>query len=90
MGSLLGLLNAENISIEASPVSANHLAQLLRLIEKDVISGKIAKTVFEEMAISGKSPKQIVEEKGLVQLTDISAIEKIVLNVLDRCPQGVQ
>ncbi|MBN1930827.1 MAG: Asp-tRNA(Asn)/Glu-tRNA(Gln) amidotransferase subunit GatB [Desulfobacterales bacterium] len=90
MGSLLGLLNAENISIEASPISAHHFAQLLELIDKDIISGKIAKTVFEEMAKSGKSPKQIVEEKGLIQLTDKCAIEKIVLNILDQCPQEVE
>ena len=90
MGSLLGLLNAEGKSITASPISAQNLSRLLKLIEDGVISGKIAKTVFEEMAKSGKTPQTIVEEKGLVQVTDESAIEAIVLKVLERCAREVE
>jgi aspartyl-tRNA(Asn)/glutamyl-tRNA(Gln) amidotransferase subunit B len=89
-GPLLGLLNAEGKSIEESPVSSRHLAKLLKLIDEGVISGKIAKTVFEEMANSGKPPERIVEEKGLVQVTDTSAIEAAVLNVLSRFPKEVE
>jgi len=90
MGSLLGLLNAEGKSITASPISAQNLSRLLKLIEDGVISGKIAKTVFEEMAKSGTPPQTIVEEKGLVQVTDESAIEAIVLKVLERCSREVE
>lgn len=86
MGSLLGLLNAEGKTIEASPISARNLAGLVQLISEDVISGKIAKTVFDEMAKTGKPPKEIVEEKGLVQVTDVSAIEKVVLEVIGENP----
>ena len=82
MGSLLGLLNVQGITIDKSPISAADLAQLLEMIEGGVISGKIAKTVFEEMAASGKPAKQIVEEKGLVQITDTSEIESVIDNVL--------
>lgn len=82
MGSLLGLLNTEGKTIEQSPISAKDLADLLSLINDDVISGKIAKTVFEEMAKTGKPPKIIVEEKGLVQVTDVSAIEEVVSEVI--------
>jgi aspartyl-tRNA(Asn)/glutamyl-tRNA(Gln) amidotransferase subunit B len=89
MGSLMGLLNAEGKSIDESPVSAPDLARLLGLIEDGVISGKIAKTVFDEMAQTGQSPEKIVEDKGLVQVTDASAIENVVSDVLARCSKEV-
>ena len=82
MGSLMGLLNAEGKTIEQSPISSQSLAQLLGLIKEGVISGKIAKVVFEDMAKTGKAPDKIVKKKGLVQVTDISAIEEIILKVL--------
>lgn len=82
MGSLLGLLNARGKSIDQSPIAARDLAGLIELMDQGVISGKIAKTVFEDMAASGKPPRQIVEEKGLVQISDSAAIEEIVAKVL--------
>jgi aspartyl-tRNA(Asn)/glutamyl-tRNA(Gln) amidotransferase subunit B len=82
MGSILATLKAENKTIEESPVSPERLAKLLRLMESGVISGKIAKTVFEEMVSSGKPPEMIVEEKGLVQVTDTEAIAEVVKQVL--------
>ncbi len=90
MGTLLGLLNAEGKTVKQSPVSAVNLAGLLKLIDEGIISGKIAKTVFEEMAKSGKSPKEIVKEKGLVQVTDVSSIESVVSQVLARCSDEVE
>ncbi len=78
MGSLLGLLNAESKT------------NLLKLIDEGVISGKIAKTVFDDMAKTGKPPKQIVEEKGLVQVTDTGAIEEVVLNIIAKNPKQVE
>jgi aspartyl-tRNA(Asn)/glutamyl-tRNA(Gln) amidotransferase subunit B len=89
MGSLLGLLNAQGITIDKSPISAGNLAQLLEMIESGMISGKIAKIVFEEMAATGKPPRRIVEEKGLVQITDTSEIELIIGNVLSGNPNEV-
>lgn len=86
MGALGALLNSEGKTIDASPVSAKHLAQLLGLIDEGVISGKIAKTVFEEMAKTGNSPKDIVREKGLVQVRDEGAIEAVVDKVIARNP----
>ena len=88
-GSLLGLLNARGMTIDASPISPGHLSQLLKLIDQKVISGKIAKTVFEEMGQTGRPPKDIVEEKGLVQVTDESAITSVVQTVLQRCSKEV-
>jgi aspartyl-tRNA(Asn)/glutamyl-tRNA(Gln) amidotransferase subunit B len=83
-------LNSQGKSISESPVSAKNLAKLVMLVDEGVISGKIAKTVFEDMAQTGKSPAQIVEEKGLVQITDVSSIEEIVLKVLTENPVEVE
>jgi aspartyl-tRNA(Asn)/glutamyl-tRNA(Gln) amidotransferase subunit B len=90
MGSLLGLLNAQEKTIEESPVSAADLALLLELVEEGVISGKIAKTVFDQMAQTGKPARQIVEEKGLIQITDTGAIEDIVAQIVSRHPKEVE
>ncbi len=90
MGSLLGLLNAQGKTIHESPITARDLAQLLELIENGTISGKIAKSVFDEMAQSGKPPKTIVKEKGLVQITDTGAVEEIVSQVIADCPEEVE
>ena len=90
MGPLLGLLNARGTEITDSPISAEALAQLIRLVDDGTISGKIAKTVFDEMAASGKPPQQIVAEKGLVQVTDRGAIETAAAKVLQQHPDEVQ
>lgn len=82
MGSLMEALNAENKTIEESPVPSEELAKLLKLIDSGLISGKIAKTVFEEMVSSGKAPYDIVREKGLEQITDNDAIFEAVQKVL--------
>jgi aspartyl-tRNA(Asn)/glutamyl-tRNA(Gln) amidotransferase subunit B len=89
MGSLMGLLNAQNKSIAESPISSKNLARLLFLIDDKTISSKMAKTVFDEMARTGKAPKEIVAEKGLVQMTDETAIKGIVKKVLRQCPVEV-
>ncbi|MFO0456301.1 MAG: Asp-tRNA(Asn)/Glu-tRNA(Gln) amidotransferase GatCAB subunit B, partial [Alphaproteobacteria bacterium] len=73
-----GRLNKAGLSIAQSPVSAAALGEMIGLIEDNTISGKIAKTVFDKMMESGKPAKQIVEEEGLVQVTDMGAIEAAV------------
>ncbi|MEJ2285391.1 MAG: Asp-tRNA(Asn)/Glu-tRNA(Gln) amidotransferase subunit GatB, partial [Desulfobacterales bacterium] len=89
MGSLLGLLNFQEKTIQESPIPALELARLLSLVEEGVISGKIAKTVFDEMARTGKPAKQIVEEKGLIQITDTDALEDVVLKIISDHPTEV-
>ena len=79
---LFGRLNKAGLDVTTSPVSAKNLAELISLIKADTISGKIAKEVLDEMFATGKEPKQIIEEKGLKQVTDTSAIEKIIDEVL--------
>lgn len=87
---LLGLLNKDGKGIAQSPVSAENLGALVGLIADDTISGKIAKDVFAEMYETGKAPAAIVAEKGLQQVTDLSAIETIVESVLAENPQVVE
>lgn len=68
---------------------AKQIAQLVKMIDEEIISNKIAKQVFEEMAQSGVSPKQIVEEKGLVQISDPSIILPIIDEVIAKNPDNV-
>jgi aspartyl-tRNA(Asn)/glutamyl-tRNA(Gln) amidotransferase subunit B len=82
MGHLLGLLKAENRDFDRIPVPAPALAELLRLIDDGTISGKIAKTVFDEMAAGGKTAAAIVAEKGLVQISDAGEIGAVVDRIL--------
>ncbi len=86
LGELLGALNKLGISVEESPVEAASLAALIRLIEEETISGKIAKTVFEKMVATGKAPGVIVEEEGLVQMTDPEQLRPIIQQVFDDNP----
>jgi aspartyl-tRNA(Asn)/glutamyl-tRNA(Gln) amidotransferase subunit B len=81
-GDLFGALNKRSLGIEASPVSAEALGQMVDLIADNTISGKIAKDVFADMVETGKSPAAIVEEKGLRQVTDTGAIESAIAAVL--------
>jgi aspartyl-tRNA(Asn)/glutamyl-tRNA(Gln) amidotransferase subunit B len=74
-GDLARLLNEENRQIEESLLTPAHLVSMLRLIDKGTISGKIAKTVFEDMYKTGRDAETIVKEKGLVQVSDVKAGE---------------
>tara|TARA_B100001123_G_scaffold435230_1_gene563294 strand:- start:1616 stop:3070 length:1455 start_codon:yes stop_codon:yes gene_type:complete len=86
MGELLAFLNKENLTILETKVDSTNLGVLLCRIEDLTISGKLAKDVFEEMWLSQKSPDEIIEEKGLKQITDSSAIEKIIDKVFEENP----
>jgi len=86
---LIGALNKADKTLVDSPVSAEQLSGLLRLISDNTISGKIAKDVFAEMFATGKDAASIVEEKGLKQVTDTGAIEKIVDEVLKENPDKI-
>lgn len=82
MGDLLRLLNVNGLEINQCKIKPNQLSDMLKMIDSDTISGKIAKIVFEEMFVSGKDPAAIVKEKGLVQISDEGAISSIVDGVL--------
>ena len=84
MGELMRLLNEENKSFDECRLKPLQLAEMLAMIDKGTISGKIAKTVFEEMFKTGKDAETIVKEKGLVQVSDESEIEKVVDDILQK------
>ncbi len=86
---LLGLLNKQDKDITESPISADALGALLDLMDDNTISGKIAKDVFAIMVETGQDPLKIVEEKGLKQVTDTGAIEKIIDDVIAANPAQV-
>ncbi|ATW23455.1 Asp-tRNA(Asn)/Glu-tRNA(Gln) amidotransferase subunit GatB [Candidatus Formimonas warabiya] len=90
MVELIRLLNAEDKDIAESPITPDMLVGMLKLMDKGTISGKIAKTVFEEMFKTGKKPEEIVKEKGLVQISDASAIEAMVEEVLAANQKSVE
>jgi aspartyl-tRNA(Asn)/glutamyl-tRNA(Gln) amidotransferase subunit B len=86
---LLGLLNESGLVITASKITPVHLAELITLIDKNTISGTIAKTIFPEMFETGASPAAIVEEKGLVQVTDTAEIDAWVAQAMEENPEAV-
>jgi aspartyl-tRNA(Asn)/glutamyl-tRNA(Gln) amidotransferase subunit B len=75
---LFGLLNKSGLDIAASPVKPNQLGELLDLVGDKTLSGKLAKDVFAIMFESGEDPSHIVETRGMKQVTDMSAIEPII------------
>ncbi len=90
MVELSGALNKAGLEIGDSPVSAALLAGLLKRIADNTISGKIAKQVFELMWESGKDADILIEEKGLKQITDSGAIEKIIDQVIAGNPKQLE
>ena len=83
IGELFAALNEKNLEITESPISAGNLSKLINLIKDGTISGKIAKTVFEQMMKGDKDPQKIVEEKGLKQESDPKALEALIDKVID-------
>jgi aspartyl-tRNA(Asn)/glutamyl-tRNA(Gln) amidotransferase subunit B len=90
MVELLKELKRDDKEIDQCPVTPEALADLLKMVEDNVISGKIAKTVFEEMYVTGKGPELIVEEKGLKQVTDESEIARVIDGVLESHPNEIE
>src|SRR6201997_766818 len=86
---LFGRLNKEGKEISASPVSAEQLGSIVDLIGEGTISGKIAKDLFEIVWQEGGDPRALVESRGLKQVTDLSAIEKVVDDIITTNPDKV-
>jgi aspartyl-tRNA(Asn)/glutamyl-tRNA(Gln) amidotransferase subunit B len=86
---LAGRLNKEGKDIAASPVSAAQLGAVLDLIGEGTISGKIAKDLFEIVWSEGGDPRAIVEQRGMKQVTDLGAIEKVVDEIVGKNPDKV-
>jgi len=90
LNELFGRLNKEGLAIAASPVSSTQLGTILDLMAEGTVSGKIAKELFDIVWAEGGEPRTIVEARGLKQVTDISAIEKLVIDVVAKNPDKVE
>jgi aspartyl-tRNA(Asn)/glutamyl-tRNA(Gln) amidotransferase subunit B len=90
MGDLLRELNRHHITPDQAPVTPVHLAGMLQLVHEGTISGKIAKTVFDEMYRSGKQAQDVVREQGLVQMNDSSELASLIQQVLESNPSQVE
>ena len=86
---LFGRLNKEGRDIAGSPVSAEQLGAILDLIGEGTISGKIAKDLFEIVWSEGGDPRALVEARGMKQVTDLGAIEKVVDEIIAANPDKV-
>ena len=86
---VLRVLKEEYIDINEFKVSSENLAKLIKLVKEGTISSKIAKDIFEIMCEDNKDPNTIVKEKGLIQISDTSEIEKIVKQVIEENPESV-
>jgi aspartyl-tRNA(Asn)/glutamyl-tRNA(Gln) amidotransferase subunit B len=89
MVELLRELKKEEAGIASCRVTPAALAQLLSLVEAGTISGKLAKTVFEDMVATGRDPEVIVKEKGLTQISDAGALEAAAQEIIAAHPQEV-
>lgn len=90
IGDLLGALNKANLEITASPISAQQLATIAQRISDNTISGKIAKSIFEAVWQGEGEVDAIIEQKGLKQITDNSAIEAAIDEIIAANPQQVE
>lgn len=90
MGDFSRMLNETETEFVDSKITPENLAKLVILIDKGTISNAIAKKVFEEMFATGKDAEDIVKDKGLVQITDESAIKEMVQRVIDNNPKSVE
>ena len=90
IGEISAYLNKEQIEINESKLSADIVAMLINRIDDQTISGKIGKSIFEEMCANGSSPDEIIKSQGLEQISDDEAIEEIILTVINENPAQVE
>ena len=90
MGDVLKVVKEDKIEITEFPISAENIGKLIELINNNTISGKIAKDVFPEMLKTNEDPAKIVKDKNLVQITDTSALEKIIDEIITNNKSQVQ
>jgi aspartyl-tRNA(Asn)/glutamyl-tRNA(Gln) amidotransferase subunit B len=90
MGEVLGSLKVSNIEIKDCLITPEYLVEMLRLIDKGTISGKIAKEVFAEMFKTGKRAEEIVEEKGLTQITSEEELSQVLERIIKENAQAVK
>ena len=89
MGEVSAYLNANKVELQETALTPEHLATMIRLIEDETISSKIAKKVFKEIIQNDTEPKSWVEEKGMAQLSDPAKLQPIIDEVLDNNEQSI-
>ena len=89
-GELMRIMNEKKVDIRNVGIPAESLARLIQFLQEGSISGKIAKTVFEEMVQSGKDPATIIEVRGLKQVSDESALRGLLQTLLNNNPKQVE
>jgi aspartyl-tRNA(Asn)/glutamyl-tRNA(Gln) amidotransferase subunit B len=89
LSELFGLLNKNSLTLNECKITPQMLAKMVSLIEEGVISGKIAKVVFEEMFATAKDPEEIIKEKGLVQVSDSGMLSGIIDEILASNPDSL-
>jgi len=90
MGDLIRYLNENKVEIEDSPVSPEKLVGMLKLMDEGIISGKMAKDVFEKMFKTGKDASQIVKESRITQITDENALFEVIDKVIKENPKSIE
>jgi len=90
MGELIRHLNEKKVEIEDSPISTEKLVGMLKLMDEGIISGKMAKDVFEKMFKTGKGASQIVKESGITQITDENELFEVIDKVIKENPDSVE
>jgi aspartyl-tRNA(Asn)/glutamyl-tRNA(Gln) amidotransferase subunit B len=90
MGDLMAALKAEGKEIAASPVTAEHLGDLVKRIASGELSGKLAKEIFPKMFSTGDAPGVIVEREGFKQISDTGALDKVIGDVIAANPKQVE
>jgi len=86
-GDILKHLNANNLEFSDAKLTPQHLVGMLKLIDNNIISGKIAKEVLSDMLLTGNSADDIIQDKGLIQISDEGAIEKLACDVVNENPK---
>jgi len=87
---LMRVMNEKGCSLFEVGITPEYLAELISLVDDDVISNKIAKEIFSVILVEKRSPKEIVKEKGLVQIADEGALEEVVKKVIAASPKEVE
>jgi len=90
MGELIRYLNKNKVGIEDSPISPEKLVGMLKLIDDGIVSGKMAKGIFEKMFKTGKDASKIVKESGITQITDKNKLFEVIDRVIKENPRSVE
>jgi aspartyl-tRNA(Asn)/glutamyl-tRNA(Gln) amidotransferase subunit B len=90
MGDLMGMLKAQGKDLTESPVRAEELGELLKLLTAGELSGKLAKEVFAKMFVTGETASAIIQREGLKQISDTGALDKIITEVIAANPKQVE